>query len=125
MVEGPALGRGDRGGFPARPHRLGPALQQEHVFVRWQVARNGPLDVLRAAVMTFDAPCDINQRLNFVVAEASDILLIGGHFFIHHAGTTGIWPVLAYLGGNRAAGDLARHLADDVFIRRDFPAGDG
>ena len=51
--------------------------------------------------MTFDTLRDIDQRVEFVVAEASGVLLLDRNLFVDHAGTSGVRPVLAQLASKR------------------------
>jgi len=87
MIEGFAFGSSDRRRVLCRPCRLGPALQQEDVFVWRKTARDGPLYILRTTVVTFDALRNVDQRVKLGVAEASGVLLIGGDFFVEHSST--------------------------------------
>src|SRR3990172_4030343 len=61
------------------PDCLGPALQDHEVVPRRQVAVNGPLDVLRRAVMALDLFAQPRQRHDLVVAQAQHGLPLGRH----------------------------------------------
>src|ERR1700676_5311719 len=98
MIEGLAFRDGDGRAFLRGPYCFRPALQQEYVFAGHEVATDGPLDVLRTAVVTFDPPRNLCQRVDFVVAQASDVLVIGRNFFVDNTGSGGIRSVLTRLG---------------------------
>ena len=53
----------------ARPHRLGPALQQVDLLTARRVGRHGPFDVLRAAVVRFDAFANLGKRMNLGIVK--------------------------------------------------------
>ena len=67
MIEGFAFGSCDRRRFFGCPRRFRTALQQKYVLTRSATSRNGPLDILRAAVMTFNLLGDVDESTNLVV----------------------------------------------------------
>src|SRR5919202_1800234 len=122
MVERAGLGPGDRRLLLGGPHRLRAALQQEDPRPRWAVARDGPLDVLRAAVVLLDLAAQPGQRADLLVVEAGLVLQVRGHVLLPHPRAGRVHAVLAELARHRAAEDLAGHLVDRVAVRGDGPA---
>ena len=99
-----------------RPDRLRPALQQEHVVPRRRV-RDGPLDVLRAAVVRLDLPGDRDQFGDLVVGDRRPVAQLRRDVVLDHPVARRVGPVPAGLGGRRSASRLAGHLADDEASR--------
>ena len=97
MIEWFVLGRGHGRRILCRPNRFRPALQQKHIFARRKVPRDGPLDILWAAIMTFDSLRNINEAVEFAVAKAWYVLLFNWDFFVDHSCTRRVRPVLAQL----------------------------
>lgn len=97
MIEWFAFGRGHRRRIFCRPNRFRPALQQKHIFARRKIPRDGPLDILRAAIMAFDALRNTNEAVQLVVAKAWYVLLFNRDLFVDHSCARRLRPVLAQL----------------------------
>ena len=85
MIKRLALGSSHGRGFLGGPHGFRPALQQKQIFAEWQVAGDGPLNILRAAVVAFDSLRNVDQRVEFIVIQACGVLLFGRDLFVDDA----------------------------------------
>ena len=97
MIERLAFGCGHRRRILCRPNRFRPALQQKHIFAWRKIPRDGPFDILWAAIMTFDPLRNSNEAVELVVAKAWYVLLFNWDFFVDHSCTSRVRAVLAQL----------------------------
>ena len=82
MVEGFVFWGGDGGFIFGGPDGFGAALQEEEVFAGGMIAGDGPLDVLRGAVMAFYLAGDFYQGVDLFIGETRDILAVVGDFLV-------------------------------------------
>src|SRR5579863_2240703 len=120
MREGILGGARRRGRLAVGPDRLGATLQHVNLSA---VPIDGPLDVLRPAVMALDAARQLAQPLQFLIAQARTAAQLCSHRDRLDA-AVGARQVLHGLVRQRADADLAGDLAEHPAIGRDLTADD-
>ena len=118
--------RGRGGGFLGRAvgvDRLGAGLQEEQVLAVREVGVEGPLDVLRAAVVLLGTLGHGGDLHELVVGEAAGGGALGGDVATDEAAGGGVWDQLVVLVAEVLADDLQGDLVQDDVVRGDL-AGD-